>query len=58
MRSAYTNVAIIMIPRPPRSRCSDQRTRSSGCRPVVAAAQASSQGSDDAPRSAATWNGG
>ena len=54
VRSAYTNAAIIMIPIAPRSRCSDQRTRSSGRSPVVSPAHTSTQGSEDMPRSAAT----
>src|SRR3546814_613421 len=58
VRSAYTKVAIIMMPSAPRSRCNDQRTRNSGRKPVVAAAQTSSQGSDEAPRKDATCIGG
>src|SRR3546814_16106819 len=58
VRKAYTNAAIIRIPSAPRSRCNGQRTRSSGPIPVLSSAHASSHGSDEAPRSAATWNGG
>ena len=58
VRSAYTKLAIITMPSTPRSRCNGQRTRNSGRQPTVASAQAATSGNDDAPRNAATWNGG
>ena len=55
--TAYTNDASIPMPIAPRSRCSGQRTRSSGRAPTVSSAQASNSGNDAAPRSAATCSG-